>query len=73
MRWGIFEKCIDVIYEKKATESYKSNRDFLEFSYRLGRAYHEWGKPEQAIPYYELTIKNGATLNCILQLILHLI
>ncbi len=57
---GYYEKCISVISNKKAADSYKTTGEYLEFSYRLGRAYHEWGKTEQAIPYYELTIKDGS-------------
>ena len=57
---GYYEKAIDMINDKKAISSYKTSKDFLEYSYRLGRAYHEWDKIKQAIPYYELTIKNGS-------------
>jgi len=31
----------------------------LEFTYRLGRIYHEWGKYQEAIPYYLMTIEKG--------------
>jgi len=38
------------------------NKNKLENTYRLGRIYHNWGKTEQAISYYELTIKEGENL-----------
>ncbi len=34
----------------------------LEYSYRLGRIYHNWGKPDEAIPFYKETIANGEKL-----------
>jgi len=34
----------------------------LEYSYRLGRIYHNWGKINEAIPYYKETIKGGEKL-----------
>jgi len=34
----------------------------LEYTYRLGRIYHNWGKTDEAIPYYLETIKNGEKL-----------
>jgi len=37
-------------------------RSRIEYTYRLGRIYHNWGKTDEAIPYYEETIKNGDKL-----------
>ncbi len=34
----------------------------LEYSYRLGRIYHNWGKTDQAISYYKETILKGDKL-----------
>jgi len=34
----------------------------LEYTYRLGRIYHNWGKTEEAIPFYKETIRNGDRL-----------
>ncbi len=57
---GYYEKAINAIFEKSPTEAYTSPKDILEFSYRLGRIYHQWNKYDEAVSYYELTIKNGA-------------
>ena len=57
---GYYEKAISTILEKKPTEVYKTPKDILEFSYRLAKIYYSWKKYDEAIPYYELTIKNGA-------------
>ena len=34
-------------------------KEELEYTYRLGRIYHNWGKTDNAIQYYSETIKNG--------------
>ena len=34
----------------------------LEYSYRLGRIYHNWGKPDVAISFYKETINEGEKL-----------
>jgi hypothetical protein len=34
----------------------------LEYTYRFGRIYHNWGETDEAIPYYLETIKNGEKL-----------
>jgi tetratricopeptide (TPR) repeat protein len=34
----------------------------LEYIYRLGRIYHNWGKTDEAISYYAETIKKGENL-----------
>ncbi len=38
----------------------ESKRDSLEYNYRIGRIYHEWGKEDASISYYEKTIRDGA-------------
>lgn len=44
-----------------STSNYLENqRDSLEYHYRIGRIYHEWGKAEASITYYEKTIQQGA-------------
>ena len=57
---GYYEKALSTVLEKKPTEVYKTPRDILEFSYRLAKIYYSWKKYDEAIPYYVLTIKNGA-------------
>jgi tetratricopeptide (TPR) repeat protein len=44
-----------------STKNFLENeRDSLEFYYRIGRIYHEWGKEEASITFYEKTIQEGA-------------
>lgn len=49
---------------KQELDGYNSSemKSVLEYTYRLGRIYHNWGKPDEAIPYYKETIKNGEEL-----------
>jgi len=49
---------------KHELDGYKStdSKSQLEYTYRLGRIYHNWGKTEEAIPHYLETIKNGSNL-----------
>lgn len=44
-----------------STRNYLENkRDSLEYYYRIGRIYHEWGKEDACISFYEKTIQEGA-------------
>ncbi len=49
---------------KKELDGYKAGdtKSAIEYTYRLGRIYHNWGKTEEAIPFYSETIKNGEKL-----------
>ena len=38
----------------------EAEKDSLEYTYRIGRIYHEWGKPDASITFYEKTIDKGA-------------
>lgn len=53
-------------YEKAVHEllGYKTNnkKSEVEYTYRLGRIYHNWGKTDDAIAYYKKTIKLGENL-----------
>jgi hypothetical protein len=57
---GYYEKALAAITSSKTTGFLRNSRDSLEFSYRIGRIYHEWGKTETAIPFYVKTIENGS-------------
>lgn len=57
---GYYEKALAAITSSKTTGFLKNSRDSLEFSYRIGRIYHEWGKTETCIPFYLKTIENGS-------------
>jgi tetratricopeptide (TPR) repeat protein len=37
----------------------RDTKSAIEYTYRIGRIYHNWGKTEEAIPYYMKTIENG--------------
>ena len=44
-----------------STKNYLENkRDSLEFYYRIGRIYDEWGKEDACISFYEKTIQEGS-------------
>lgn len=49
---------------KHELDGYKSDnkRNGLEYTYRMGRIYHNWNKINDAIPFYLQTITNGEKL-----------
>lgn len=55
---GYYQQAM-LLLKGKSPEDFLSVKDKIEFSYRMGRIYHEWGKPDDAIHYYENTIKYG--------------
>jgi hypothetical protein len=57
---GYYLQALTILVKEGNAKDFTSEKDQLEFTYRLGRIYHSWGKPDDAIPYYEMTIKNGA-------------
>ncbi|MBN3035254.1 MAG: tetratricopeptide repeat protein [Bacteroidales bacterium] len=57
---GYYEQAAATLLAGEAKKHIRDQRDTLEVLYRLGRIYHEWGKTEQAIPYYIQTIGRGA-------------
>ena len=46
---------------KEELDGYKAvdTKSGIEYTYRLGRIYHNWGKTDEAVFYYMETIKNG--------------
>jgi len=58
--------CDGEYYEKAKheLEGYKpeNEKNELEYTYRMGRIYHNWNKTEKAIPFYLQTITNGEGL-----------
>jgi len=46
---------------KQELDGYKASdkKSGIEYTYRLGRIYHNWGKTDEAVSYYTETIKNG--------------
>lgn len=59
---GYYQKALDLLLEKPPSNFCASTKDYLEYTYRLGRIYDEWGFDTKAVPFYELTIKNGSAL-----------
>ncbi|MGE0635677.1 MAG: tol-pal system YbgF family protein [Bacteroidia bacterium] len=57
---GYYLQALTILVKEGNAKDFTSEKDQLEFTYRLGRIYHSWGKPDDAISYYEMTIKNGA-------------
>lgn len=57
---GYFREALNILQNSKTTNTIKSKKDSLEYFYRLGRVYHEWGNIRQAIPYYKKTLDKGA-------------
>ena len=55
---GYYFNAISML-QGKSTKDFAEQRDKIEFTYRAGRIYHEWGKPDEAIGFYIATIKNG--------------
>jgi hypothetical protein len=57
---GYYQKALDLLIDKNPSDFCVSTKDYLEYTYRLGRIYDEWGFDTKAVPFYELTIKNGS-------------
>ena len=55
-----YEKAMQELTQDTQADFLKNAHDSLEYSYRLGRIYHEWGKTPECIKYYEKTISLGA-------------
>jgi tetratricopeptide (TPR) repeat protein len=52
---GYYANAIHELDDFKATDA----KTGLEYTYRLGRIYHNWGKIDEAVPHYRETIKAG--------------
>ncbi len=59
---GYYPKALDVLLDENLSKELKTKDEEVELTYRLARIYHEWGKIDKALSYYELTISNGAKL-----------
>lgn len=57
---GYYEKAIEELTMNIKPESLSNKSESLEYVYRLGRIYHEWGKIDQGIIHYEKTISQGS-------------
>lgn len=56
---GYYQRAASLL-EAISKNDFIAAREKLEYTYRLGRIYDAWGIPEKAIPYYKLTIADGA-------------
>ena len=54
-----YQKALDMLQEKLPSNYCTTTKDFLEYTYRTGRIYDEWGYDLKAIPFYDLTVKIG--------------
>jgi hypothetical protein len=57
---GYYDRAFDELLNRSVNEIVGSKKDLIEYSYRLGRIYHESGNLEKANLYYEQTIRNGS-------------
>ena len=58
---GYYKEAIDLMAGHKMQE-FKTKKDQVEFVYRAGRIYHDWGFADKAIPYYNAAIEYGGDL-----------
>jgi tetratricopeptide (TPR) repeat protein len=58
---GYYSRALDELLNHSVNTVVKNKRDFIEYSYRLGRIYHESGKSARALEYYQKTIEQGKT------------
>ncbi|MEI6433726.1 MAG: tetratricopeptide repeat protein [Bacteroidota bacterium] len=59
---GYYFRALSELLDKPVNSIVKTKKDFIEYSYRLGRIYHESNKTEKAIEYYQNTIDRGKSL-----------
>lgn len=57
---GYYQAAVEDLSSKDKSEYLSSEEDKLEYTYRLGRIYHEWGKKAEGIQFYKETIALGA-------------
>ena len=56
---GYYEKSLKELKSQNSAHSYSSEKDQLEYIYRLGRIYHQLEQFPKAVKYYEMTIEQG--------------
>lgn len=57
---GYHRQAAEELTREKNGSFLADSRDSLEYTYRLGRIYHEWGEQDKAIAYYMQTIEMGS-------------
>jgi tetratricopeptide (TPR) repeat protein len=58
---GYYGLAINELLNNSVKTAVKSKRDLVEYTYRLGRIYHETGNAAKAIDNYQQTISRGRT------------
>lgn len=56
---GYYREALKELLSHKPSKAYKSEKDGLEFTYRLGRIYDKMGVKNKARKYYQITIEQG--------------
>jgi len=59
---GYFEQALNLLNEEIHPFDLPALKDSVEYLYRKGRIFHEWGKAQQAKDYYKQTISLGSEL-----------
>ncbi|OIP00942.1 MAG: hypothetical protein AUJ98_06045 [Bacteroidetes bacterium CG2_30_33_31] len=59
---GYYREAVRVFEINKPSYTLKTQKDFLEYNYRMGRIYDEWGKTTLAIQYYKKALDSGRDL-----------
>ncbi len=60
---GYYTKALNELAGKPIS-NFTSQKDQLEFTYRLARIFEKLGKREKAIEFYKATIQNGSSSSC---------
>ena len=56
---GYYDKALNELLNSPTKSFLFTRKDLVEYSYRLGRIYHESGNPDKALSFYRLTIQRG--------------
>ena len=57
---GYYQQAVKALDGNEQALQLKTNRDSLEYLYRMARIYHEWDKVDNAMPYYENVLRKGS-------------
>jgi tetratricopeptide (TPR) repeat protein len=59
---GYYQQALDILLNTSLEKYIRGKKDLMEYTYRLGRIYHEMGNIPKAIYYYTMTLNNGKKL-----------
>lgn len=57
---GYYDRALHELLDRSLKEFINTKKDLLEYTYRMGRIYHETGNFPKAFQYYKQTIKLGS-------------